>query len=797
MYLGSASPLPRDSSFQGRSILTRLASTFTSKTRTLVDFHIATEEPHRQYNPGDIVKGTVALTVIKPVRITHLVVCLHGYAKVFKNAITPGHSTGNDYGYLGAGRSKKGVEYVNNGFASLFEDEIVLCGEGRLDVGLYEFKFELQFPKRSLPTSLDFERGTITYNIVATLTRPTALAPTISCDRKVYLVDSIDIAPIKQPKPRVISLEPISRRSKTRSSLRKGSSRAAKGKQRSTSTADLGPGQESGTSSLSQSDRTSQTASPSELDSESTVSNSTRSSVPGLPPSSGKTTKSNGGSSVLEKTITATMELLQGGCLRGDLLPVRITINHTKPVKSLHGVIITLYRQGRIDPQPDTPLVFSGKEADKVKHDEYFPKSKTGLGGLSLSSANYSSVFRKDLSQTFAPLIVDPRTLTAVIKASVRVPEDAFPTISVPGGIMSFKYYIEVVLDLGGKLAGQERFMPPLGMIGVPLGTGGSSPGLSRAEDTTGGALAAWAGSIVDTDHIRREKSVVSCLFEVVVGTKDTERHKKKREAARQRQWEEQTSANHPGDNSDGRRDGEEGFDWEMPGRTSSQDGVVETIADSHSHQQTPPPLDVPQSDPNEVSVPTPIPAEFEDGLDEKERMRRAEARLLPSQPSDFDERAGAPHQDVEPSAPDMFHHPDIRPFEQYNFSEDDYFAGPSMPPVSLDEMHPPHEEPFSAPGYDEYAQATTPTATDDKHEIERRRLQAEASAPDDFPDDESGSGNGADDRAANEERSRQMEPSAPVLPEDSDYMFGANSDNGHSHGRYGEPGDNLPRYER
>ena len=42
-----------------------------------------------------------------------------------------------------------------NGQASLFQDEVTLCGEGRLDIGLYEFEFELEFPSKGLPTSID------------------------------------------------------------------------------------------------------------------------------------------------------------------------------------------------------------------------------------------------------------------------------------------------------------------------------------------------------------------------------------------------------------------------------------------------------------------------------------------------------------------------------------------------------------------------------------------------------------------------------------------------------------------
>ncbi len=91
------------------------------------------------------------LTVIKPVRITHLTVCLHGFVRVFK------HRNGAKEPLLdfsASGNSNKS-QYFGNGHASLFQDEQVLCGVGRLDVGVYEFNFELEFPKEGLPSSID------------------------------------------------------------------------------------------------------------------------------------------------------------------------------------------------------------------------------------------------------------------------------------------------------------------------------------------------------------------------------------------------------------------------------------------------------------------------------------------------------------------------------------------------------------------------------------------------------------------------------------------------------------------
>ena len=95
------------------------------------------------------------------------------------------------------------------------------------------------------------------------------------------------------------------------------------------------------------------------------------------------------------------------------------------------------------------------------------------------------------------------------------------PTISgVPGEMISFKYNVEVVVDLGGKLAAQGRHMPRVGTVVFPSSFGSTS---ARGAGNPN-MLAAWGGSIIDTDHIRREKSVVCCLFEVLVGSTDSAR---------------------------------------------------------------------------------------------------------------------------------------------------------------------------------------------------------------------------------------------------------------------------------
>jgi len=152
-------------SVSGRSLLARLRAPLQSKTRNFTEFYIQPDDPHRQYAPGDIISGSVIIKVVKPLRITHLVVSLHGYAQVFKNPNSPGDAYKNYSTTVGSGKGKKTGSYFGNGFVSLFEDEAVLCGEGRLGEGVYHFNFELDFPSKGLPSSIevscDLHRTTI------------------------------------------------------------------------------------------------------------------------------------------------------------------------------------------------------------------------------------------------------------------------------------------------------------------------------------------------------------------------------------------------------------------------------------------------------------------------------------------------------------------------------------------------------------------------------------------------------------------------------------------------------------
>ena len=146
---------PSSPSSRSRNLISRLASPFSGKARHVTEFFIHLDDPHRTYTNGDSLKGSIQLVVQKPLRVTHITLSLHGFAKVYKNPTVPGEGIPSEVKIPSASRGKAGVQYHGNGLLSFFEDEQIVCGDGRLNPGRYSFVFEALFPRTSLPSSLD------------------------------------------------------------------------------------------------------------------------------------------------------------------------------------------------------------------------------------------------------------------------------------------------------------------------------------------------------------------------------------------------------------------------------------------------------------------------------------------------------------------------------------------------------------------------------------------------------------------------------------------------------------------
>ncbi|KAG4221739.1 hypothetical protein PC116_g29785 [Phytophthora cactorum] len=179
------------------------------------------------------------------------------------------------------------------------------------------------------------------------------------------------------------------------------------------------------------------------------------------------------------------------------------------------------------------------------------------------------------------------------------------------------------------------------------------------------------------------------------------------------------------------------------------------------------------------VYIPPPeVPRQSE--LSEKERIRQAEQRLLPSQPPVQPEESEAgPSQ---PSAPieESVH--------QINGNHN--FNSHASPTEREEEVGGP-----SAPTLADLTSTGPPSSSnvDDKQELERRRLLQEASAPPEVPEDYEGT----EPSAPALDPPRTQEPSAPVLNDDHDYgSLDPYHDIAGPSGRAAgsEP---LPRYER
>lgn len=668
--------------------------------------------------------------------------------------------------------------------------------------------------------------------ITATLTRPTSIGtkipPKSSCERKIYLVEKVDVGPLAAPRPSTIYLEPISKRPKKRRQPAVCAEKtpaavdaadpasepdSTRANENSTDGSLSAAGEDQGHDHASDRDARNQSDVRS-VSSDSAISRSTGPSRAGdsnsaVVPSAVSPSVKKKACAVKDRTITATVELQRGGCLPGDVVPIRVAVQHIRRITSIHGVIVTLYRLGRIDSSPGVlskePSEAEARRADK---DEYYPKSKTGLGGLSLSAAGSCSVFRKDLSQSISPLVIDPDSLTATLTTSVRVPEDVFPTIKgVPYEMITFKYHVEVIVDLGGKLASQIQGGKPsaarLSTVGGPLGLAGVS------FDSSSPALASWGTGIIDTDRLRRQKGVISVVFEVVVGTTDSSRFRGKAplkptpsiytvpmreaEAPEGGRTEKRPGPVSPGDG---------GY---APAEHLQDYGPSPAAEPTYSPDWDPaPPAQPPPSAPHYIPPPEVVD---ESALPEKERIRRAEQRLLPSQPPP------APVALAGPSSPR--HLPNGENI--YDADDDNDREQPPLPVFSSSHFGAPPDplETPSAPTLDDLAPPAGPSdqclpnhhhPTEDKQELERRRLLAEASAPPEFPDDYDdnansdggGPGLGVAGPSApppslllgtTASPPREFEPSAPVLLEDE----GGNNAEEDAYGRHYAYADASP----
>lgn len=616
------------------------------------------------------------------------------------------------------------------------------------------------------------------------------------------LVEQVDIGRLSPPRPRTIFLEPISKRTRRKKSmaLEKTPSFApdpsdvvSESEAAESSTVVEEPNRDVPADSRSpvQSDMHSEVSGGSGRSGRSTGSVVSRAEFAQLSQVGTTFTSSAKQQAVDDKTIVATIELVKGGCLPGDTVSVRVTVQHIKRIKSMTGIVVTLFRQGRIDTAPPAYKfedVLGKSNTSRNQKEDAYPKSRLGLAGLSLSSTSSTSVFRKDLDQNTAPLIIDPSTMQASITVSVKIPDDSFPTIrGVPGDMVSFKYQVEVIVDLGGRLSNLLQGPQTPARFGA----------FNKSNtDPNNNAFGPRRGiNIADTSQLRSGKGVVTVSMETVVGSVDSSKAQKQR-----------ASPSRTIKITDDDEDVAILPDSAPPAAAiHSTDPNGQSLGTYHpqtpgeqSYYSTPPPFQASASQPstpqqyvpphagtsNSSALANSYPAEAtpsyvpppqlpdQNNMTDKQLIQQAEMRLLPSQPPAMPGSSSAP--DTIPLAPSV---PD----------DDIYDAGPVS--QGSNSQHIPDEGP-SAPTGDDISIATI---TDDKQELERRRLMNEASSPPEIPSDverrvdATSSGIGAQD----------MEPSAPTLHDDDDPYPGYGVGAGPSGSGSNRDAEQLPAYER
>jgi hypothetical protein len=325
--------------------------------------------------------------------------------------------------------------------------------------------------------------------------------------------------------------------------------------------------------------------------------------------------------------------------------------------------------------------------------------------------------------------------------------------------MINFRYYVEVVTDLRGKITSPDRFIPRFNMVSG--GTNFSPSGQVLNQTDSNGVTANWAGNILDTDSIRREKGVISVAFEVVIGTRDSQRGKTKR------------ASSNAGDSTTSQAvpapamlvnpvDGEEWPEASPLPNIQFDHGIQDDYFPEEEEEAQW--AEYPEEYPEHFQPMDPMiaPPEVEEPLDEKARVRRHEEALLPSQPPDENEAGPSLSSMDVPTAPVLSDDHHLQDYEHLPSPDINGRPHAAHAVRSADSLQTVVVNGTAGP--------SEPRVSDDKQELERHRLQGQASAPEDEP----------------EPNGQEAGPSAPVFDEDDQLVGGtAHAD------------ESLPRYQR
>lgn len=444
------------------------------------DFYILLQDPHKSYCPGDKILGQVILTSRKHLANVAISFCLQGYVKL--NALPQLKL-----------RPVKHVLFSHT--INIYGPEATAPGEyvNGLYKGEHRFPFIVKLPQKKVYTSIDFGKGAIVYVLQTHLkavgaadtpalaaadllgkTRSIILPQPCLYEKVIHLVNPIDVLALPAPRRKCLIIkDPRGRRVQSlNSTINTFSTRLLPASDCESTLTNLPSAHGTPASNVAPSHSSHGPANGAA---------SCLSNVTGHATTASSSTLTRAGHLLHDaprNTIRISMELAHRGYLRGELIPIKLNINHLKKIQDSKGIIVTLVRVCRIDHGPD----------------------------------GYYESFRKDLQQLVIPLFVDPTTFSLEISTSLRIPPDAFPTIS-DCPLVLFQYFIEVMLNLLGKSfsAAGPADQPKSAVDDPGLSPGGGNYNFH--------SYAQGRSDYINTDKFKRSKKFIQMATEVVIGT--------------------------------------------------------------------------------------------------------------------------------------------------------------------------------------------------------------------------------------------------------------------------------------
>ncbi|SCU83048.1 LADA_0C09384g1_1 [Lachancea dasiensis] len=402
------------------------------------DFYINQEAPHHVWKPNEYICGEVVLVLKQSLENVAVTLSLVGEVKI--RGLGPRTRSEKLF-------ERSTVVYGEQQDVPSNSEESVLNG---LTKGEHRFPFRLKLPSNNIFTSIKFERGSVSYCLRCTL--EPILGQNMnkviaSCEKNISVKVPLDVSKVPKPKTKTVVLQSPSavKHNKT------------------------------------------------EQDSSSSYTKRTTGSR-----NSGSTVVSSGTS----KTVTISVDLPSSGYVIGEVIPIKLQLDHYREYSHSAGLIATLVRICRV--------------GDATKE-------------------NLIETYRKDICQTVSPIYVNPETLGCCVTVYLKVPLDAFPTLQLPNKRFTFQYYVEVLVNLSKKnLAYTEsnRVVDTTNNSPVSNLPGKSieetltflqrkmQPGLaSKSFQDDDRESMIFYQDMINVDKLKRLRNVTGMSIEVVVGT--------------------------------------------------------------------------------------------------------------------------------------------------------------------------------------------------------------------------------------------------------------------------------------